>query len=115
MFDVLGTGSGVSKPATATLAWIAGTNTAPTVLLAASSVTVQVALPLQAPFHIANTWLTSGVAVSITGLVVKVAEQFAAQLIPAGAEVTVPPLSMLTMSCALPVPCRLAAVLPPAM
>ncbi|TAJ20096.1 MAG: hypothetical protein EPO65_04830 [Dehalococcoidia bacterium] len=66
-------------------------------VFAASIVTTQLPVPVQAPDHPVNVEVASGVAVRVTEVPEpNVAEQSAPQVIPAGAEVTVP----------RPVPCR---------
>ena len=58
---------------------------------AAVRVTLQVAVPVQAPDQPAKILLAPGVALSVTWLFcVKLAEQVVGQLIPAGVLVTVP-------------------------
>jgi hypothetical protein len=59
---------------------------------AASIVTVQFPVPVQAPDHPVKLELADGAAVNVTGVPkLKEAEQVAPQLIPAGLLVTVPP------------------------
>jgi hypothetical protein len=83
-------------------------------VLATVSATLHVVpVPVQAPDQPVNVCVPSGTAVKTTGVLVKLALQVAPQLIPEGADVTLPPAPLVTIRVAVAVPARLAMPVPP--
>jgi len=84
-----------------------------TFLLAASSGREHVPNPVHPPDQPAKVCVPSAVAVNTTGSELKVALHDAPHVMPAGAEVTVPPPPFVTLTCAVPVPDSVDAMVPP--
>jgi hypothetical protein len=84
-----------------------------TMLVAMPRLSTQLPVPVHAPDQPPNVCVPSAAAVSVTGADVKVAVHVEPHEMPAGDDITVPPPALVTVTCAVAVPCIDADALPP--